>query len=171
MQIRSLLMAVIVGLVLTVPSTPAQARCDGFSRCDIVKSGPMKRFKSTRGLRQLPRDRQEVVSLIRSMAPGYGVPTWFALRIAKIESGYNPRARGRAGEFGVFQMKCGTARRIGYSGSCSGLLNASTGVRYGLKHLSLAIKSAGGNLRLAASKHNAGLGRKSLVPRYVRMVF
>jgi hypothetical protein len=33
------------------------------------------------------------------------------------------------------------------------------------------MRSAHGNLKLAASKHNGGLGRKHLVPRYVRMVF
>ena len=109
--------------------------------------------------------------MIKSMAPSYGVPTWFALRIAKVESGYNPRARGQAGELGVFQMKCATARGIGYHGSCSGLLNASTGVRYGLKHLSIAVRSSRGNLKMAASKHNGGLGRRSLVPRYIRLVF
>ncbi len=112
-----------------------------------------------------------VVAMIESMAPQYGVPTWFALRIAKVESGYNPNARGSAGELGVFQMKCATARGIGYRGSCAGLLHARTGIQYGLKHLSIALKSSGGNLRLAASKHNGGLGRKSLVPKYVAQVF
>jgi soluble lytic murein transglycosylase-like protein len=112
-----------------------------------------------------------VVAMIKSMAPSYGVPTWFALKIAKVESGYNPNARGSHGELGVFQMKCATARGIGYRGSCSGLLNAHTGVQYGLKHLSLAIRSSHGNLKLAASKHNGGLGRKRMVPRYVAMVF
>ena len=112
-----------------------------------------------------------VVAMITSMAPSYGVPTWFALRIAKVESGYNPNARGSHGEFGVFQMKCATARGIGYNGKCSGLLDARTNVKYGLKHLSLAIKSSGGNLKLAASKHNGGLGRKHLVKSYVAMVF
>ena len=115
--------------------------------------------------------RANVQAMIKSQAPRYGVPTWFALRIAKIESGYNPLVTGGAGEIGVFQLKCQTARGIGYSGSCSGLYNASTNVRYGLKYLSLAVKSAHGNMRLAASKHNGGLGRKSLVPRYVAMVF
>jgi len=109
--------------------------------------------------------------MIKRMAPSYGVPSWFALRIAKVESGYNPRARGRAGEYGVFQLKCSTARSIGYSGSCSGLFNASTNVKYGLKHLSLAVKSSRGNLKLAASKHNGGLGRKRLVREYVALVF
>lgn len=117
------------------------------------------------------RNRAPVVAMIKSMAPRYGVPTWFALRIAYIESGYNPRARGAAGEYGVFQLKCATARGIGFRGSCGSLLNASTNVQYGLKHLSLAVRSSRGNLRLAASKHNGGLGRKSLVRGYVSRVF
>jgi soluble lytic murein transglycosylase-like protein len=112
-----------------------------------------------------------VVSLIKEMAPQYGVPTWFALRIAKVESGYNPNTRGAAGEYGVYQMKCATAKGIGFSGNCSQLLNASTNVQYGLKHLQMAMKLSGGNLKLAASKHNGGLGRKKLVQRYVAMVF
>lgn len=112
-----------------------------------------------------------VVGLIKDMAPRYGVPTWFALRIAKVESGYNPNSRGAAGEYGVYQMKCATAKGIGFSGNCAELLNASTNVRVGLKHLSMAMKLSGGNLKLAASKHNGGLGRKKLVQRYVAMVF
>ena len=112
-----------------------------------------------------------VVAMIKSMAPSYGVPTWFALRIAKVESGYNPRARGSAGELGVYQLKCATARGIGFRGNCSALLDARTNVKYGLKHLSLALKSSRGNLRLAASKHNGGLGRKTEVRGYVALVF
>lgn len=112
-----------------------------------------------------------VISLIKAKAPAYGVPTWFALRIAMVESGYNPSARGAAGEYGVFQLKCATARGVGFKGNCAQLLNASTNVKYGLKHLSIAVRSSHGNLKLAASKHNGGLGRKSLVPRYVAMVF
>lgn len=115
--------------------------------------------------------RANVQAMIKANAPHYGVPTWFALRIAKIESGYNPRVTGGAGEIGVFQLKCQTARGIGYSGPCSGLYNVSTNIRYGLKYLSLAVKSSHGNMKLAASKHNGGLGRKSLVPSYVAMVF
>ena len=119
----------------------------------------------------IPRNRGRVVALITSMAPRYGVPTWFALRIAKVESGYNPNARGAAGEYGVFQLKCATARGIGFRGNCAALLNPATNVQYGLKHLSLAVRSSRGNLRLAASKHNGGLGRRSMVRGYVNRVF
>jgi soluble lytic murein transglycosylase-like protein len=131
-----------------------------------------KRVRSESALAAaVPRGRGNVVALIKSQAPRYGVPTWFALRIAHVESGYNPNARGAAGEYGVFQMKCATARGIGFRGNCGNLLNASTNVQYGLKHLSLAVRSSRGNLKLAASKHNGGLGRKSLVRGYVNRVF
>jgi soluble lytic murein transglycosylase-like protein len=115
--------------------------------------------------------RNSVVAMIKRSAPRYGVPTWFALKIAKIESGYNPNVRGAAGEYGVYQLKCATARGIGFRGGCGALLNPSTNVQYGLKHLSMAVKLSRGNLRLAASKHNGGLGRKRLVRAYVRRVF
>lgn len=115
--------------------------------------------------------RDHVVALIKSQAPQYGVPTWFALKIARVESNYNPRVTGAAGEIGVFQLKCATAHGVGYSGSCSGLYNPETNVRVGLKHLSLAVHAARGNLRLAASKHNGGLGCNHIVRSYVAMIF
>ena len=130
-----------------------------------------KKRNKNRKAQVSPASTDRVVSLIKDMAPQYGVPTWFALRIAKVESGYNPNTRGAAGEYGVYQMKCATAKGIGFSGNCSQLLNASTNVQYGLKHLQMAMKLSNGNLKMAASKHNGGLGRKKLVQRYVAMVF
>ena len=115
--------------------------------------------------------RNNVVAMIKRSAPGYGVPTWFALRIAKVESNYNPNVRGAAGEYGVFQLKCATAKGVGFRGNCSALLNPSVNVQYGLKHLQLAVRMSHGNLKLASSKHNGGLGRKKLVARYVAAVF
>ena len=114
---------------------------------------------------------RDVTAMIKAMAPQHGVPTWFALKIAKVESNYNPSLRGAAGEYGVFQLKCATAKGIGFSGNCSALLDPSVNVRYGLKHLALAMKSSRGNLRLAASKHNGGLGRKTEVRGYVAKIF
>ena len=116
-------------------------------------------------------NKADVVSTIRDLAPAYDVPAWFALRIARVESNYNPRARGSQGEYGVFQVKCDTARVIGYDGPCGRLLDAETNIRVGLKHLELAIKRSKGNLKLAASKHNGGLGRTKLVKKYVALVF
>lgn len=113
----------------------------------------------------------QVVSLIKAMAPAQGVPTWFALRIAHVESNYNAHMRGSAGEYGVFQMKCATAKDIGFRGNCGALLDARTNIQWGLRHLAIAIGKSDGNLRLAASKHNGGLGRRTVVARYVAKVF
>ena len=118
-----------------------------------------------------PATRAKVQAMIKADAPHFGVPTWFAMKIAKVESGYNPLVTGGAGEIGVFQLKCQTTRGIGYSGSCSGLYNPATNVKYGLKYLSMAVHSSHGNLRLAASKHNGGLGCNHIVKSYVAMVF
>jgi hypothetical protein len=131
----------------------------------------VKRKKVKSAKAKMPKARASVVAMIKSRAPSYGVPSWFALRIAHIESGYNPNARGLAGEYGIYQLKCSTARQIGFSGNCSNLLNASTNIHYGLKHLQQAVRLSGGNLKLAASKHNGGLGRRTLVSSYVRKVF
>lgn len=109
--------------------------------------------------------------MIKAVAPSQGVPTWFALRIAKVESNYNAKARGSAGELGLYQLKCSTARDLGFRGNCTTLLNPAVNIHYGLKHLAKAIKKSNGNLRLAASKHNGGLGRKTLVASYVAKVF
>jgi soluble lytic murein transglycosylase-like protein len=131
----------------------------------------LKTYAAARARDDEPGRHGNVVAMIKSMAPSHGVPTWFALRIAKVESGYNPRVRGRAGEIGVFQLKCQTARGLGFRGSCGQLADARTNVQWGLKHLSMAIRSSSGNLQLAASKHNGGLGRKRLVRSYVAKVF
>ena len=137
----------------------------------VVQEQVRKKRGKSRKSRMTAETNDQVVGLIKNLAPQYGVPTWFALRIAKVESGYNPNTRGAAGEYGVYQMKCATAKGIGFSGNCAELLSPATNVRIGLKHLAMAMKLSGGNLKMAASKHNGGLGRKKLVQRYVAMVF
>jgi soluble lytic murein transglycosylase-like protein len=162
----------------TASAKKAVASRRAVSRTRVAKA-KTRRYAARKSLRRThavapaapSRNSGQVVALITSMAPSHGVPAWFALKIARVESNYNPNARGSAGELGVFQLKCATARGIGYRGSCSGLLDARTNVQYGLKHLALAMRSSKGNLRLAASKHNGGLGRKTEVRGYVAKVF
>jgi soluble lytic murein transglycosylase-like protein len=161
---------------VVVSKTSKFAAFNTMSSTKTLRSGPrqiagIKMNMSSQALAIKGVNDIEVASIIREMAPSYGVPTWFALRIANVESGFNPYARGSAGEIGIYQLKCQTARGLGFEGDCSQLTDVRTNVRWGLKHLSLAIESSGGNLMLAASKHNAGLGRKSLVHSYIAKVF
>lgn len=147
---------ILSALYLSLLSTTASAGCDGEKKCAAEK---------------INARNTEVIEMIKTLAPAQGVPTWFALRIAKVESNYNPKARGSAGELGLYQLKCSTAREMGFRGNCTTLLNPAVNIHYGLKHLAVAIKKSNGNLKLAASKHNGGLGRKKLVASYVAKVF
>jgi soluble lytic murein transglycosylase-like protein len=170
-------------LVVAVPKQAEvkarkMAHFDSTSMTTVLRSGPRqlkelagKTIMPEQALQAVAANDERVIAVIREMAPSYGVPTWFALRIANVESGYNPYARGRAGEIGIYQLKCQTARGMGFEGDCSALTDVRTNVHWGLKHLSLAIESSGGDLQLAASKHNGGLGRKSLVHSYIAKVF
>ena len=159
-----------VAFAATIFSGPTEAGSNSKTNLSTEQIKHKKR-SGARKTQVTEATSERVVALIKGMAPHYGVPTWFALRIAKVESGYNPNTRGAAGEYGVYQMKCATAKEIGFSGNCAELLNASTNIRVGLTHLALAMKLSHGNLRMAASKHNGGLGRKKLVQRYVAMIF
>jgi hypothetical protein len=114
--------------------------------------------------------RAETAAIIAAMAPCQKVPVWFALRVAMTESSLNPKARGSAGEIGLFQMKCATARYLGFTGECEGLYDTRTNIYWGLKHLSRALQFSDGDPRHAASKHNGGLGTKGLRADYVRQV-
>lgn len=147
---------ILSALYLSLLSTTASAGCDGQKKCAAEK---------------INARNTEVIEMIKTLAPAQGVPTWFALRIAKVESNYNPKARGSAGELGLYQLKCSTAREMGFRGNCTTLLNPAVNIHYGLKHLAVAIKRSNGNLKLAASKHNGGLSRKKLVASYVAKVF
>jgi soluble lytic murein transglycosylase-like protein len=183
---KRLIAGVLAAAVLVGASTiPAQAACMNPNSCFKAKNvgaeasqGQSRRLSKTSEASvalAVPKGStargNDVVTLIRAMAPNYGVPTWFALRIAHVESNYKPHVRGAAGEYGVYQLKCSTAKGIGFTGKCKDLLDARTNVKWGLKHLSIAIGKSRGNLKLAASKHNGGLYRRSLVPRYVAKVF
>jgi soluble lytic murein transglycosylase-like protein len=72
-----------------------------------------------------------------------GVPPTIAVAVVRVESNFNPRARGRAGEWGLMQIKCQTARGVGFSGRCAALADPQTNVTYGMRYLALALKRGG----------------------------
>ncbi len=84
-------------------------------------------------------------ALIEKHARANGVPVALALAVVRVESNYNPRVRGRAGEIGLMQIKPQTARGIGFTGSASALYDPETNLRWGMKYLAGAYHKAGGD--------------------------
>lgn len=106
-------------------------------------------------------------ALIAQHAAANNVPANLIRRVIKRESGGNPRAVSR-GNYGLMQIRLGTARSLGYRGSAAGLLNPSTNMEYAVKYLAGAYKVAGGNADRAVHYYAAGYyyaaKRKGMTP-------
>ncbi len=102
--------------------------------------------------------------LIKTYAKKYGVPTDLAHAVVKVESNFNARARGSAGEIGLMQIKPATARMLGYSGSAKGLYDPETNIQYGMKYLAMAHNLGGGDTCGTILRYNAGHGAKRMNP-------
>lgn len=94
-------------------------------------------------------------SLIAKHAAAHDVPEALVRRVIKRESGGNPRAVSK-GNYGLMQIRLGTARAMGYRGDVAGLLDADTNMTYAVKYLAGAYKVANGNADRAVRYYAAG---------------
>lgn len=102
--------------------------------------------------------------IITKYAKAYGVPVELAHAVVKVESNFNPKARGSAGEVGLMQIKPATARMMGYKGSVKALYNPETNIEFGMKYLAAAHELGGGETCDTILKYNAGHGAKRMNP-------
>ena len=93
--------------------------------------------------------------LIARHAAANGLPESLVRRVILRESRYNPRAVSK-GNYGMMQIRLGTARAMGYRGDASGLLNADTNMTYAVRYLAGAYRAAGGNPDRAVSNYARG---------------
>lgn len=111
--------------------------------------------------------------LIKAHAKKNGVPSDLAHAVVRVESNFDPKARGRAGEIGLMQIKLATARLMGYRGSKQGLYDPETNIKYGMKYLGKAHELSGGETCGTILRYNAGHGAKrmnKISSRYCRKV-
>ncbi len=94
-------------------------------------------------------------ALIARHAAANNVPEDLVRRVIKRESGGNPRVISK-GNYGVMQIRLGTARAMGYRGSAAGLLDADTNMTYAVKYLAGAYHAADGNANRAVHYYAAG---------------
>ncbi|HKA72860.1 MAG TPA: lytic transglycosylase domain-containing protein, partial [Xanthobacteraceae bacterium] len=88
-------------------------------------------------------------------AQANGIPESLVHRVVMRESRYNPRAVSR-GNYGIMQIRLGTARAMGYTGSAAGLLDANTNMTYAVRYLAGAYRAAGGNANRAVALYASG---------------
>jgi soluble lytic murein transglycosylase-like protein len=93
--------------------------------------------------------------MVSQQASANGVPASLVHRVIMRESRYNPRAVSR-GNYGLMQIRLGTARSMGYGGSAEGLLDANTNMTYAVRYLAGAYRAAGGDENRAVALYARG---------------
>jgi len=106
--------------------------------------------------------RASITSAIRLRASSTGVPERIAIAVVHQESNFRPWVRGSAGEIGLMQVKCSTARDMGHRGDCVELYKISTNLTYGMLYLRMALK------RGSVAYYNAGIYSKKLPAQALR---
>jgi soluble lytic murein transglycosylase-like protein len=99
--------------------------------------------------------RSQFEGMVEQQASANGVPASLVHRVIMRESGYNPRAVS-TGNYGMMQIRLGTARAMGYNGSAAGLLDAETNITYAVRYLAGAYRAAGGNESRAVALYARG---------------
>jgi soluble lytic murein transglycosylase-like protein len=94
-------------------------------------------------------------ALVHSHAAAHGLPPSLVHRVIMRESRYNPRAVSK-GNYGIMQIRLGTARAMGYTGGAAGLLDPNTNMTYAVKYLAGAYRAAGGNHDRAVALYARG---------------
>jgi len=83
---------------------------------------------------QVTQERAAIEVLIVQHAKTHGLPVELVRLVIRRESNFNPRAVYR-GNYGLMQIRLGTARALGYRGDAEGLLEPATNMAYGVPYL------------------------------------
>ena len=98
-------------------------------------------------------------ALIAKHSAAYGVPEPLIRRVIHIESKGNARAVSK-GNYGLMQIRLGTAKSMGYRGTADGLLDADTNMTYAVKYLASAYRAAGCNEQRAINYYQRGFYKR-----------
>ena len=98
-------------------------------------------------------------ALITKHASNNGVPESLVRRVIYIESKGNPRVISK-GNYGLMQIRLGTAKSMGYGGTAEGLLDADTNMTYAVKYLAIAYRAAGCVEERAIAYYQRGFYKK-----------
>jgi soluble lytic murein transglycosylase-like protein len=93
--------------------------------------------------------------MVARHAAANGIPAALVHRVIMRESRYNPRAVSK-GNYGMMQIRLGTARAMGYTGTASGLLDPEVNMTYAVKYLAGAYQVAGGSEGRAVANYARG---------------
>jgi soluble lytic murein transglycosylase-like protein len=94
-------------------------------------------------------------ALVATHAKANNLPETLVHRMIVRESGYRPSLVSR-GNIGLMQIKLGTARSLGYTGTAEGLRDPDTNLTWAVKYLAGAYRAANGDHKRAMHYYASG---------------
>jgi len=123
----------------------------------IIPTPPVKHRASTvRTPMKLPRTAEAYAAMIREAAEKHSVSPALVEAVARVESGFNPRALSHKGARGLMQVIPATGRRFGVRSDK--LFDPEHNIAAGVAYLSWLSKRYRGNLDFVIAAYNAGEG-------------
>jgi soluble lytic murein transglycosylase-like protein len=167
--------AICIATILAVVSTPALARSAHhhkhvrYLHRQVVMADAWQPFggatvaperwdgqpRAPRIARDASPQQGAYAEMVARHAAANGVPVSLVHRVIMRESRYNPRAVSK-GNYGMMQIRLGTARAMGYTGTASGLLDPEVNMTYAVKYLAGAYQVAGGSEGGAVANYARG---------------
>ena len=98
--------------------------------------------------------REQLGNIVSNISAKYNVDEKLVNAVIRQESGFNPKAKSKAGAMGLMQLMPATAKGLGVKDPYNPVQNIEGGVKY----LSNLLKKYNGNIVLALAAYNAGSG-------------
>lgn len=98
----------------------------------------------------------QIFDMVTIQAEKHNVPTNLAHAVIKLESNYDPNARGQKNEYGLGQILCSTARGEGFKGKCDQLKDPYTNLEYVMAYLRSALDLTNNDICQAATYYASG---------------